>query len=233
MDSKQDRTPPVLRELVLNDLHYAVSSYSFLSLNAYCWNYSAWQLSCLKICIRYYMGLGKEWALRSEGKKVFSWGNATSSMWSFCQVYLYIYRSALAFSRTLYSVEQSFFCHKVHYPLQSQNLLILTRNTVKLFQEKIAMLGPHPTNLMQWRQAIGTVELHRNWVPSSYQISLNTSGDACPAVNQPLCKRGKDSQERIAWANVCWKKSSIVWACDNITGEKIIRWFILFFTALV
>lgn len=163
MDSKQDRTPPVLRELVLNGLHYAVSSHSFLSLNAYCWNYSAWQLSCLKICVRYYMGLGKEWALSSEGRKVFSWGNATSSVWSFCQVYLYIYRSALAFSRTLYSVEQSFFCHKVHYPLQSQNLLILTRNTVKPFHENIAMLGPHPTNLMQWRQAIGTVKC---WVAS-------------------------------------------------------------------
>ena len=72
-DPDQGRTPPVLRALVLNGLHCAVQSQSFLSLNAYSWSYSGWQLSCSEICVRwYYMELGKEWALRSEGRRVFS-----------------------------------------------------------------------------------------------------------------------------------------------------------------
>lgn len=77
---------------------------------------------------------------------------------------------------------------------------------------------------MQGRQAIWTVnvQLH-NWVPSSYQTSWNSLGNADPAVNQPLCKWGKNSWERNSWANVSWKNSSIVWACDIVGDHKVIN----------
>lgn len=69
------------------------------------------------------------------------------------------------------------------------------------------MLGPHPTNSMWWRQAMGTVgvQLHCNWIPSSYQTSWNTSGDACPE-SATIQKRQRilerESRERMSTGKV-------------------------------
>lgn len=169
------------------------------------------------------MDLGKEGILTSEGRRVFSWGDATSSILSFCQIYLYIYWSTSAFCRTLYLVEHSFFC-----PCSLWTCQLLEETVIFFFFRKRLMCRGH---ILEIRSSRGRPL--KWWMFSCFAAGFfHLTKGAGMHQAMPTLVNSKGCSERIPWANGCWRKESVMWACD-VAGERILSWFTLFFIALV